>query len=93
MAFGHLRDRALTSAEHQARYRAEVQRINAKWEFEQFCRNQQARVAATLKRQTDRILRARWGNPNEDRGLFVVTRQGTSECSAPVKRMYLEQGS
>jgi hypothetical protein len=93
MAFGDLRDRVISQAEHQARYRAERKRQEAKFEFEQFCTAQRARIAATLKQQTDRVNAARWGNPHDGDGLFVVTRHGTTEISAPVKRMYQEQGS
>lgn len=42
-------------AEYQARYRAEVRRQEAKWEFEQFCRAQRRRVALTLDRTMARL--------------------------------------
>lgn len=95
MAFGSIGEQHMTAkqraAEQQAKYRAERKRQADKFEFEQFCKRQRERIAATLKRHTDRVNRARWGNPLEDRGLFAVTKAGTTECSAPVKRMYQEQ--
>jgi hypothetical protein len=96
--FGHTSDRAEREdrdrerrAELNAKYRAEQRRQNAAWEFEKFCKAQQARVAKKLRASADRVNAARWGNPREDRGLFVVTRQGTTECSAPLRRAYQEQ--
>lgn len=83
--------RTISRAEQQALYREERRRQNAKFEFDQFCKAQQARIAKTLKAQTDRVNFARWGDPHQDKGLFVVTRQGTTEVSAPIRRQYQEQ--
>lgn len=80
-------------AEHNAKYRAELKRQNDRWEFDRFLKAQRERIAKRLAGTTRRVNAARWGDPHEDRGLFVVTRHGTTEASAPIRRSYLEQES
>ncbi len=93
--FGQIGDRAeqerARRAELNAKYRAEQKRQNAAWELEKFIKAQNARIARTLQASTDRVNTARWGKATEGDGLFVVTRHGTTECSAPVRRQYTEQ--
>lgn len=84
------RDRARRS-ELNAEYRARQKRETVVWDFEKFLKAQRERITRTLQESTERVNRARWGNAHEDVGLFVVTRHGTTENSAPVRRWYQEQ--
>ena len=74
-ATARMAQRRLTNAAHQARYRAEQDRRSAGFDFEQFCRAQRARITATLKAQTARIAKAKWGDCEGDQAVFVVSRK------------------
>lgn len=59
--------------------------------FAEFCAKQRERVSADLKRRTERIARAKWGDCEGDGSHFVVSRKGTTEVSGPLHRRYQEQ--
>ena len=92
--FGHITEREQRKAEvirqHQTLYRAERKRQDVRFELEQIFKRQNARIAATLKQSTDRILAARWGSPEGD-SMVAVTRRGSTEVSRPIRREYKEQ--
>jgi hypothetical protein len=54
-------------------------------------KSQQQRIQATLAGHTRRVNAARWGTATEGDGYFVITKAGTTETSAPVRREYHEQ--
>ena len=84
--------RAITEAE-LARAHAQAERAALLFDFAAFCAQQQQRVRATLKQQTQRIDEARWGDMDGDGSHFYVSRKGTTCASEPVDRRYQDQWS
>jgi hypothetical protein len=88
--FGLLSYRTLLEREKHLT-QAEEARQQAAYEFDVFCREQRERHAASLKASAKRIQVARWGTDLDGDGLFVVTREGSTEVSKPIRRPYQEQ--
>ena len=97
--FGHTADRLEREAKDRARraelnakYRAEQKRLTFRDDLDRLFRRQNARIKATLKAASNRILAARWNVSTEhEDGIFCVTRSGTCEVSKPIRRDYREQ--
>jgi hypothetical protein len=68
--------------------RAQELRDLQKDALDKFCRQQQARIAADLKRRMERIAAAKWGDCEGNESHFVVSRKGTTEASGPVRRTF-----
>ena len=61
-------------------------------EFAEWCAQQRTRVAATLKQQTDRVDRARFGDPDGTGAHVVVSKRGwITTASGPIDRPYQDQ--
>ena len=94
MPFGRLscrwvEKRAETDAQI-ALAREQQKRAEALIDFREFLDRQQARVTATLKRSSDRILKARFGDCESDEARMVLSRQGTTVTSGAVERRFQE---
>ncbi len=76
-----LREATLTSREEA--------RQQSKYEFENFCTKQRARIAAGLAASVKRINQSRWGDGEGD-GYFSIASGVTTAVSKPHKRKYWE---